>query len=187
MGLTDTGAGQRGLDALTEGANTASQTMQQQMQPVMDMYGNAMQGRDMGSVLDDYEQNMMGTEDAASADNVQNFMNPMYGQAMRQAANQALAGAGSSLQSSAANTAVGQGVGNTVQSMWNNAFQQAMADAKNKQGIYGNVTNMNLMPSQNWSQLTADMAGTEYTKNMDLAQAGGQVAGQNQSWLGNLF
>jgi hypothetical protein len=31
------------------------------------------------------------------------------------------------------------------------------------------------------------MAGTEYTKNMDLAQAAGQVAGQNQSWLGNLF
>ena len=187
MGLTDTKAGQRGLNALTEGANSASQTMHEQMQPVMDMYGNAMVGRDMGSVLDDYEQNMMGTENAASADNVQNFMNPMYGQAMRQAANQALAGAGSSLQSSAANMAVGQGVGNTVQNMWNNAFQQAMADAKNKQGIYGNVTNMNLMPSQNWSQLTSDMAGTEYTKNMDLAQAGGQVAGQNQSWLGNLF
>jgi hypothetical protein len=187
MGLTDTGAGQRGLDALTEGANSASQTMHEQMQPVMDMYGNAMVGRDMGSVLDQYQQNMMGTENAASAGNVQNFMNPMYGQAMRQAANQALAGAGSSLQSSAANTAVGQGVGNTVQNMWNNAFQQAMTDAKNKQGIYGNVTNMNLMPSQNWSQLTSDMAGTEYTKNMDLAQAGGQVAGQNQSWLGNLF
>ena len=187
MGLTDTGAGQRGLDALTEGANSASQTMHEQMQPVMDMYGNAMTGRDMGTVLDDYQQNMMGTENAVSAGNVQNFMNPMYGQAMRQAANQALAGAGSSLQSSAANTAVGQGVGNTVQNMWNNAFQQAMTDAKNKQGIYGNVTNMNLMPSQNWSQLTSDMAGTEYTKNMDLAQAGGQVAGQNQSWLGNLF
>jgi len=187
MGLTDTGAGQRGLDALTEGANSASQTMHEQMQPVMDMYGNAMVGRDMGSVLDQYQQNMMGTENAASADNVQNFMNPMYGQAMRQAANQALAGAGSSLQSSAANTAVGQGVGNTVQNMWNNAFQQAMTDAKNKQGIYGKVTNMNLMPSQNWSQLTSDMAGTEYTKNMDLAQAAGQVAGQNQSWLGNLF
>jgi hypothetical protein len=187
MGLTDMGAGQRGLDALTEGANTASQTMHEQMQPVMDMYGNAMTGRDMGTVLDNYEQNMMGTENAASADNDQNFMNPMYGQAMRQATNQALAGAGSSLQSSAANTAVGQGVGNTVQNMWNNAFQQAMTDAKNKQGIYGNVTNMNLMPSQNWSQLTSDMAGTEYTKNMDLAQAAGQVAGQNQSWLGNLF
>jgi hypothetical protein len=187
MGLTDTGAGQRGLDALTEGANSASQTMHEQMQPVMDMYGNAMTGRDMGTVLDNYEQNMMGTENAASADNVQNFMNPMYGQAMRQAADQAIAGAGSSLQSSAANIAVGQGVGNTVQNMWNTAFQQAMADAKNKQGIYGNVTGMNLMPSQNWSQLTSDMAGTEYTKNMDLAQAGGQVAGQNQSWLGNLF
>lgn len=187
MGLTDTQAGQRGLDALTKGASQASQTMHEQMQPVMDMYGNAMQGRDMGSVLDQYQQNMMGTENAASADNVQNFMNPMYGQAMRQAANQALAGAGSSLQSSAANTAVGQGVGNTVQNMWNNAFQQAMADARNKQGIYGNVTSMNLMPSQNWSQLTSDMAGTEYTKNMDLANAAGQVAGQNQSWLGNLF
>lgn len=186
-GLTDTQAGQRGLDALTEGANSAAQTMHRQMQPVMDMYDDAMIGRDMGSVLDQYQQNMMGTEDAASAGNVQNFMNPMYGQAMRQAADQALAGAGSSLQSSAANTAVGQGVGNTVQSMWNTAFQQAMADAKNKQGIYGNVTNMNLMPSQNWSQLTSDMAGTEYTKNMDLAQTGGQVAGQNQSWLGNLF
>lgn len=187
VGLTDTKAGRRGLNALTNGANQATNTMHQQMQPVVDMYGNAMQGREMGDVLDQYQQNMMGTENAASADNVQNFMSPMYGQAMRQAANQALAGAGSSLQSSAANTAVGQGVGNTVQSMWNNAFQQAMTDAKNKQGIYGDVTNMNLMPSQNWSQLVSDMAGTEYTKNMDLAQAAGQVAGQNQSWIGNLF
>lgn len=187
MGLTDTQAGQRGLEALTEDANQASKLMHRQMQPVMDIYDDAMIGRDMDSVLDQYQQNMMGTENAASADNVQNFMNPMYGQAMRQAANQALAGAGSSLQSSAANTAVGQGVGNTVQSMWNTAFQQAMADANNKQGIYGNVTNMNLMPSQNWSQLASDMAGTEYTKSMDLAQAAGQVAGQNQSLLGNLF
>jgi hypothetical protein len=38
-----------------------------------------------------------------------------------------------------------------------------------------------------WGQLQADMAGTQYTKDMDLAQAAGQVSGQDQSWFGNLF
>ena len=117
LGLTDTEAAERGLDAMTKESNYASRTMHKQMEPVLETYYDAMKGRGMGSVLNQYQQNMMDTENAASADNVQNFMNPMYGQAMRQAANQALAGAGSSLQSSAANTAVGQGVGNTVQSI----------------------------------------------------------------------
>lgn len=187
LGLTDTGAGARGLEALTSQANTAEQNLDTNMQPVFDVYGNAMQGRRMGDVLDTYRTNMMGTENAAGAENVQNFLNPMYNRVIQNATDKALAGAGSSLQSSAANQAVGTAVGNQVQTMWDNAFKQAMADAQNKQGIYRQVEQSDLMPSLNWAQLSSDVAGTKYTKGMDLAQAAGQTAGQNQGWFGNLF
>lgn len=186
-GLTDTEAGQRGLEAMQTGAAEATQALDESMQPVFDMYSNAAKGRDMRSVLDTYRTGMLGTEDAAGAQNVQKFLNPMYDRAIENATNQALAGAGSSLQSSAANKAVGTAVGNQVQNMWNQAFQNAMADAQNRQGIYGNVMQSDLMPSLNWAQLTSDVAGTKYTTGMDLAQAAGQVAGQNQSITANMF
>lgn len=186
-GLTDTGAGQRGLEALQSGAKTATEALDTDMAPVFNMYEKAKSGRGMKNVLDTYRTGMMGTENAAGAENVQQFLNPMYNRAIQNATNQALAGAGSSLQSSAANQAVGAAVGNQVQNMWNNAFQQAMADAQNKQGIYGKVVQSDLMPSLNWAQLTSDVAGTKYTSGMNLAQAAGQVAGQNQSITANLF
>lgn len=186
-GLTDTEAAERGLKALQEGAAEATETLDKEMSPVLGMYKNAKSGRDMKKVLDTYRTGMMGTENAAGAENVQQFLNPMYDRAIQNATNQALAGAGSSLQSSAANQAVGTAVGNQVQNMWNNAFQQAMADAQNKQGIYGKVVQSDLMPSLNWAQLTSDVAGTKYTTGMDLAQAAGQVAGQNQSITANMF
>lgn len=187
IGLTDRAAPQRGLDALTAQANAANAQLDRDMQPIFGMYDTAMQGRQMGDVLDTFRQNMMGTENAASEENVRNFMNPMYNRVVQNAANQALAGAGSSLQSSAANQAVGTAVGNQVQNMWNAAFDQAMKDANNKQGIYSQVAQADLMPSQSWAQLTSDVAGTKYTKNMDLAQAAGQTAGTSKSWFGSLF
>lgn len=187
IGLTDTKAGERGFNTMQAGANTAQTSLKNNMQPVLDMYGGAMKNRNMDYVLADYSTRMLGTEDAASPENVQNFVNPMYGNALAGAADQALAGAGSSLQSSAANNAVARNVGEQSTSMWNNALQQALADAKNKQGIYGANLEANLMPTLQWGQLQADMAGTQYTKDMDIAQAGGQVSGQDQSWFGNLF
>jgi hypothetical protein len=186
-GLTDTGAAQRGLEALQSGAEAATTALDADMAPVFEMYKKAKVGRNMKNVLDTYRTGMMGTENAAGAKNVQQFLNPMYDRAIENATNQALAGAGSSLQSSAANQAVGTAVGNQVQNMWNNAFQQAMADAQNKQGIYGRVAQSDLMPSLNWAQLASDVAGTKYTTGMDLAQATGQVAGQNQSITANMF
>lgn len=186
-GLTDTQAPQRGLEALQEGAAAAQQNVDQSMAPVNQMYIDAMQGRQMGDVLNQYQQNMMGTEQAASPDNVQKFMNPMYQRAMQSAGNEALAGAGSSLQSSGANNAVANSVANASTNMWQQAFQNAMADAQNKQGVYGNVTQANLSPSNQWAQLTADLAGAKYGADTALANAAGQVAGQNTSWFGNLF
>lgn len=187
IGLTDTKAGERGFNTMQAGANTAQTSLKNNMQPVLDMYGGAMKNRNMDYVLADYSTRMLGTEDAASPENVQSFVNPMYGNALAGAADQALAGAGSSLQSSAANNTVAHNVGEQSTSMWNNALQQALADAKNKQGIYGANLEANLMPTLQWGQLQADMAGTQYTKDMDIAQAGGQVSGQDQSWFGNLF
>lgn len=186
-GLTDTKAPQRGQQALESGVQDARQNLQGMMNPVNQMYQDAMQGRQMGDVLNAYQNNMYGTENAAGADNVQKFMNPMYQRAMQSAGNEALAGAGSSLQSSAANNAVGNAVANASTNMWQQAFQNAMADAQNKQGIYGNVTQANLTPSNQWAQLTSDLAGTQYNADMGLANTAGQVAGQNTSWFGSLF
>lgn len=186
-GMTDTEAAERGLKALEERAGQAEDALEKDISPVMNMYRKAMKGRKMGDVLDTYRTGMLGTEQAAGEDNVQKFLNPMYGRAIRNATDQALAGAGSSLQSSAANQAVGSAVGNQVQNMWQQAFQNAMADAQNKQKVYGAVEESDLMPSLNWAQLTSDVAGTKYTTGMDLAQAAGQVAGQNRSWFGNMF
>lgn len=187
IGLTDTKAGQRGLKAMTQGVESAQQQLDTEMAPVYAMYGNAQQGRQMGDVLNTYQQQMMGTENAASPEMTWEFINPMMGLANEEAGNQALAGAGSSLQSSAANNAVARAVADNTTTMWQHAFNNAMADAQNKQGIYSNVAQSNLMPSLNWAQLQSDMAGTKYTGAMDLAQASGQAAGQNQSWFGNLF
>lgn len=187
IGLTDTKAPERGLAALETRADAAGQRLDTDMQPVFNMYEDAASGRAMGDVLDQYQSQMMGTENAASAGNVRNFFNPMYDQVLADAANQALAGAGSSLQSSAANNAVGTAVSNKAANMWNNAFQNAMADAGNKQGIYQQTAQMNLMPSMNWAQLQSDVAGTRYTRGMDLAQAAGQTAGLNNSIFGQLF
>lgn len=187
LGLTDTAAPGRGYNAMKSRANDATKQLNSRMAPVMNMYQDAMTGNEMGDVIDDYTGQMMRTENAADSSNVEKFMNPMYDRAMDSAANQALAGAGSSLQSSGANNAVANAVANESTQMWNQAFQDALADAENKQGVYDDVFNSRMMPSQQWAQLTSDMAGTEYTKNMDVAQAAGQTAGQNRSWFGNLF
>lgn len=183
FGLTDTQAGQRGLSAMEGRANAASQQLHQNMQPVLDMYGRAMDGRDMGDVLGQ----ATGALGATGNLDVNSWMNPMSDTVLNSAADRALAGAGSSLQSSGANNAVAGAVGNQQAQLWQQAFDNALADAENKQRVTKATTELNLMPSLNWSQLASDIAGTEYTKDMDLAQAAGQVAGQNQSWFGNLF
>lgn len=232
LGITDTEAGERGLAELENRSQQASNALDAGLADVNKQYLDAISdGRSLSDVLNrynettsgalgrfgdtrtkalkDYKNQMMGTEDATSEENVQKFLNPMYSRAIENATNRALGGAGSSLQSSAANQAVGTAVSNEVANMWNKAFADAMTDAQNKQGIYGQTygasagtandiygntvnlagqqANMNMMPFLNWAQLQSDVSGTKYTKDMDLAQAAAQVAGQNQSWLGNFF
>lgn len=187
LGITDTGAQQRGLEELKKGMGSANADLDKQMQGVFDMYGSAMAGRQMGDVLNQYRDSMKGTEDAGGAANVEQFMNPMYGRAMDNAANQALAGAGSSALSTAGTNAVSTGVGNTAQSMWQQAFNNAMADAQNKQGVYGAIEQSDMMPSLNWAQLTSDVAGSKYDAAASLANSAAQTAGQNQGWFSSLF
>lgn len=187
LGLTDTGAQQRGLDELKSGMGSANADLDKQMQGVFDMYGSAMAGRQMGDVLNQYRDSMKGTEDAGGAANVEQFMNPMYGRAMDNAANQALAGAGSSALSTAGANAVSTGVGNTAQSMWQQAFNNAMVDAQNKQGVYGAIKQSDIMPSLNWAQLTSDVAGSKYDAATGLTNSAARTAGQNQGWFSSLF
>lgn len=187
LGITDSQAQQRGLDTLNEQMGTATTGLDASMSPIFKMYSDAMKDRQMGDVLSDYEQNMMGTENAASPDNVSNFMNPMYGRAMSNATNAALAGAGNSALSTAGNNAVAKGVADTTQSMWQQAFNNALSDAQNKQGIYGNVTQANLTPSNSWAQLLSDVSGAKYDAQTAQASAASQVAGQNRGWFSSLF
>lgn len=187
LGITDSTAGERGAETLRDEMKTTNAQLDQSMQPVYDMYQKAQQGREMGDVLDNYTAQMSGTENAASEDNVRNFMNPMYGRAMANATNGAMAGAGSSLQSSANANAVASAVSDQSQQMWQQAFQNAMSDATNKQNVYNQNMNANLMPSLNWAQLTSDIAGTRYSANAGVAQSLGQAAGQSQGLFSNLL
>lgn len=187
LGITDTGAGQRGLNTLKEQAQKADDRLTADMAPVNQMYQDAMDGRSLGEVLDRYDANMAGEQNAGDWSNVQNYLNPMYGRAMRNAADQALGGAGASMQSSAANAAVANAVGNQSTNMWNTAFQQALQDSQNNQNIYNSTMKADMMPAMNWMQLNADTASTRYNANMDLANASAATAGRSQGLFANLF
>lgn len=186
-GLTDTGAQARGLEALNSGMRNANANLDVNISPVMAMYQKAMQGRDMGDVLDQYRNNMTGEVDAGTSDRVKEFLNPMYGRAVANATDSALAGAGSSALSTAGNNAVAQGVSNTVGNMWNQAYDQSMGNSQNNQGIYSQTTQSDLMPSLSWSQFTSDIAGSKYDADVAAVNAAAKTAGQNRGWLSSLF
>lgn len=186
-GLTDTGAQARGLEALNSGMRNANANLDINISPVMAMYQKAMQGRDMGGVLDQYRNNMAGEVDAGTSDRVKEFLNPMYGRAVANATDSALAGAGSSALSTAGNNAVAQGVSNTVGNMWNQAYDQSMGNSQNNQGIYSQTMQSDLMPSLSWSQFTSDIAGSKYDADVAAANAAAKTAGQNRGWFSSLF
>lgn len=186
-GLTDTGAQARGLEALNSGMRNANANLDVNISPVMAMYQKAMQGRDMGDVLNQYRNNMAGEVDAGTSDRVKEFLNPMYGRAVANATDSALAGAGSSALSTAGNNAVAQGVSNTVGNMWNQAYDQSMGNSQNNQGIYSQTTQSDLMPSLSWSQFTSDIAGSKYDADVAAVNAAAKTAGQNRGWLSSLF
>ena len=186
-GITDTGAQARGLEALNSGMRNANANLDINISPVMSMYQKAMQGRDMGDVLDQYRNNMAGEVDAGTSDRVKEFLNPMYGRAVANATDSALAGAGSSALSTAGNNAVAQGVSNTVGNMWNQAYDQSMGNSQNNQGIYSQTMQSDLMPSLSWSQFTSDIAGSKYDADVAAVNAAAKTAGQNRGWLSSLF
>lgn len=186
-GLTDTGAQARGLEALNSGMRNANANLDVNISPVMAMYQKAMQGRDMGDVLNQYRNNMAGEVDSGTSDRVKEFLNPMYGRAVANATDSALAGAGSSALSTAGNNAVAQGVSNTVGNMWNQAYDQSMGNSQNNQGIYSQTTQSDLMPSLSWSQFTSDIAGSKYDADVAAVNAAAKTAGQNRGWLSSLF
>ena len=187
LGFTDTGAQERGLEALNSGMRNANANLDINISPVMAMYQKAMQGRDMGDVLDQYRNNMAGEVDAGTSDRVKEFLNPMYGRAVANATDSALAGAGSSALSTAGNNAVAQGVSNTVGNMWNQAYDQSMGNSQNNQGIYSQTMQSDLMPSLSWSQFTSDIAGSKYDADVAAANAAAKTAGQNRGWFSSLF
>lgn len=187
LGFTDTGAQSRGLEALNSGMRNANANLDTNISPVMAMYQKAMQGRDMGDVLDQYRNNMSGEIDAGTSDRVKEFLNPMYGRAVANATDSALAGAGSSALSTAGNNAVAQGVSNTVGNMWNQAYDQSMGNSQNNQGIYSQMQQSDLMPSLSWSQFTSDIAGSKYDADVAAVNAAAKTAGQNRGWFSSLF
>lgn len=186
-GLTDTGAQARGLEALNSGMRNANANLDINISPVMAMYQKAMQGRDMGDVLNQYRNNMAGEVDAGTPDRVKEFLNPMYGRAVANATDSALAGAGSSALSTAGNNAVAKGVSDTVGNMWNQAYDQSMGNSQNNQGIYSQIEQSDLMPSLSWSQFTSDIAGSKYDADVAAVNAAAKTAGQNRGWLSSLF
>ena len=186
-GLTDSEAGQRGLDMLQNQMQRATGQLSSDMADVTGMFKNAMAGRDMSSVINKYTSLLGNAANAGSSENIENYMSPYFNQTMSAAANEALADAGSSLQSSGANNAVATTVGNKAADMLQQAFNNALDDAQNNQRVYENQANLELSPSLNWAQLTSDLAGTKYTANTGAAQSAAKTAGTPNTIFSGLF
>lgn len=209
IGITDTKAPDRALEAAQEGMDTANQQLDADLQPGMDALNTAQYGRSLGHNLDVYGQQMqgamdqtqqagdlaLGEMDAGDAGNVRDYLNPMMDEVLAKT-NQAVQGnAGNALQSSATARNTADAVSGKAADFWNTAYDQAMKNSQNNQQAISNfgksaaqtgtLAQQNLdaqnQPALDWINLNNDKAMTRYGGNVGLAQAGTQAAGQSRA------
>lgn len=211
LGLTDSQAASRALDAANAGQSLANQQLDADTASAFDMLGTSMVGRDFGSNLDAYDSQMdsatgmnneavdvaRGSMGAGSADNVRNYLNPMMDEVLAKT-NQTMQGnAGATLQSSATNRNIANAIANQTANMWNTAYNQALGDSQNNRaagqmigqgaGQQANFAQQQLknnnQPMEDWINLANDKAMQRYAGNIGLAQASTTAAGQSQAIL----
>lgn len=211
----DADKGQRSLDAMKSGQNTANSQLDDDTAAQFGMLEQAGAGRSLGQNLDAYDTSManaqgmtqragdlaIGQVNAGSADQVEQNLNPEMERILGQTMQKVQGGAGAALQSSAATRNASSAVANKAGDLWQQAFNNTMNRAQNNLNVatnYGqaagqsaNMANQQLAadnaPMEDWLNLKNDVAMQRYAGNVGLAQAQGQVAGQDQSLLGKIL
>ena len=197
LGLTDSKSGQRAVNTAKATSQAAYNQYKSDVQPVSDMFSQAAEGRDLGTNLDKYTDDVnqaqsltWGAADAGDAANVRSYLNPKMDEITQQVMQNVQGGAGAALQSSATNRTASNAIANKVGEMWDTAYSQALSDSQNNQNVAQNAmttANTNLdnqnMPALNWASINNDLAGTAYSGAMGVSQAATEAAGQKNTIL----
>ncbi len=211
IGITDTQAPQRAVDAANAGMASANAQLYSDMKPQLDQLWGAANGRGLGTNLDRFDttmgeamdstalagRNALGEMDAGSADNVQGYLNPKMDTMLQNTMQTVQGGAGSALQSSATNRNVANAVASQAGQMWDTAFNQALGDsshnlqanqqfgqsANQQAGLAQSQLQADSDPIMNWINLNNDLAQQKYAGNVGTTQAATQAAGQSHAIL----
>ena len=211
IGITDSQAPQRAVDAANSGMASANAQLYSDMKPQLDQLWGAANGRGLGTNLDRFDttmdeamgsttqagQNALGEMDAGSADNVRSYLNPKMDTMLQNTMQTVQGGAGSALQSSATNRNVANAVASQAGQMWDTAFNQALGDsshnlqanqqfgqsANQQAGLAQSQLQADNDPIMNWINLNNDLAQQKYAGNVGTTQAATQAAGQSHAIL----
>lgn len=211
LGITDSQAPQRAVDAANSGMASANAQLYKDMKPQLDQLWGATNGRGLDANLDRFDttmgeamgsttqagQNALGEMDAGSADNVRSYLNPKMDTMLQNTMQTVQGGAGSALQSSATNRNVANAVASQAGQMWDTAFNQALGDsshnlqanqqfgqsANQQAGLAQSQLQADNDPIMNWINLNNDLAQQKYSGNIGTTQAATQAAGQSRAIL----
>jgi hypothetical protein len=211
LGITDSQAPQRAVDAANSGMANANAELYKDMKPQLDQLWGATNGRGLDANLDRFDttmgeamgsttqagQNALGEMDAGSADNVRSYLNPKMDTMLQNTMQTVQGGAGSALQSSATNRNVANAVASQAGQMWDTAFNQALGDsthnlqanqqfgqsANQQAGLAQSQLQADNDPIMNWINLNNDLAQQKYSGNVGTTQAATQAAGQSRAIL----
>ena len=211
LGITDSQAPQRAVDAANSGMASANAQLYKDMKPQLDQLWGATNGRGLDANLDRFDttmgeamgsttqagQNALGEMDAGSADNVRGYLNPKMDTMLQNTMQTVQGGAGSALQSSATNRNVANAVASQAGQMWDTAFNQALGDsshnlqanqqfgqsANQQAGLAQSQLQADNDPIMNWINLNNDLAQQKYSGNIGTTQAATQAAGQSRAIL----
>lgn len=205
----------RATAAAHAGQNNANAQLDADTAQQFGMLNDAMAGRSLGQNLDAYNTSMDAAQgktnqagdlawqqqNAGSADNVQEHLNPQMDMILSNTMQKMQGGAGSALQSSAATKATANTVAQKAGDLWQQAYNNAMGDAQNNLNVatnYGQsaAQNANLagqtlaannQPAEDYLSLKNDVAMQRYAGNIGLTQMDAANAAKDQSILGAIL
>lgn len=212
LGITDSAAPQRALDAAESGMKNANSQLYLDMQPQLDqLWGAVANGRGLDQNLNKFDysmngamdqtrqagQNALGEMDAGSSGNVQKYLNPKMDTMLQNTMQTIQGGAGGALQSSATNRNIANSVASQAGQMWDTAFNQALGDsshnlqanqqfgqsANQQAGLAQSQLQADNDPIMNWINLNNDFAMQKYAGNTGTAQAATQAAGTSRALI----
>lgn len=211
IGITDSEAPQRAVDAANSGMASANAQLYNDLKPQLDQLWGATNGRGLDANLDRFDttmgeamgsttqagQNALGEMNAGSADNVKSYLNPKMDTMLQNTMQTVQGGAGSALQSSATNRNVANAVASQAGQMWDTAFNQALGDsshnlqanqqfgqsANQQAGLAQSQLQADNDPIMNWINLNNDFAQQKYSGNIATTQAATQAAGQSRAFI----